>query len=100
MQFSAPPAASCENDQGRNLPGFLPLVCPDMYSWLGWGRMYQMNGYELVMVQVRGTLRNTLHMVGIGKGQKFTSPGEKFIFREISTIFVMCANLSTFSRAF
>lgn len=47
-----------------------------------------MNGYELVKLRVRGTLRNPLHMVGIGKGQKFTSPGEKFIFREISTIFV------------
>ena len=47
-----------------------------------------MNGYELVKLRVRGTLRNPLHLVGIGKGQKFTSPGEKFIFREISTIFV------------
>lgn len=30
--------------------------------------MYQMNEYEIVKVQVRGILRNALHVVGHEKG--------------------------------
>ena len=39
-----------------------------------------MNGYELVKIQVRGTLRNTLHMVGIGKGQNESPVKRIFVF--------------------